>query len=1176
MELCFQVLALADHLSQLDSEELSTAELKGLDAGDVQRQLSRHLVDQFWCSVLRRSPHSPATHSWRQKNSRYSASSILEDLELSARKRVVRAAPHVGSAFEESREGPSSRASTRQSVSSNTKYQCKNVYVDVALHLHREALRRKGLHLELLAMDTLLQLLESVSHVERWPAKRIRLSQDPSRWTHLTCRTEVLEMFCHLSSEPEPCMEALELGRHALVRKGVREVRQIDTKLMLGNLNSRGFGVDESFKWTSSYSAPSFRKPTKPIPSDRWTSEAFDNALSRLPNLDAATGSSVSVATGLDKLTINSSLGSGETKLPINSAWLPVATSTDMESIKDFNVTIIPPPLPTKDAYIEKLDNKVTSNWVSSSVKRTYEAPFVDNVFVPDPSGSEQKKTAQASRVPEHTVRFFENSLDALQSELSRVNVFCHVDPKSRTPLHKYAPWQTLPSFDYLALKGNMGRFGGSAVNRESIEEAMVGFTVRRLNGAVHKGPDKNANECDWFSSLVTGLQGLESDLFASETRCAYDADPSSVPIPLHKWVADVVGNGQWSPKALCEGIVGDFLAQLKGKVVPELVEASSDRLLVKLPLAIAPWQGSELAALMRLQCTPFLKALPGYSSLKFVLSELAEIGSTIRNLKYFVALIRCLENIGSGRAALGTVISVYASALDSFLCEFEGAASRFFETDISGSLCETISVYSVYFGRLQPWMGALRWLSDVSFTSGEAGVDGKHFVLPRGSWLLEHLVSKYLGSFGNTEGTDSIAHRSVYRCVITTLKPYLGFIRRWVTGWRGEDEPCDEFQHDGHLRVISPLVAMEGIIQSSRELCVFIECHYYAHLPAADSVFSRYLIGDDTPSGIISATSGENTDTTIPFSDLIRDINDDLLANHHWLNLETLNLLKSDYRIFDILKDIDGFVFFSRFDLMEGVFDEWSRGKDSDSYATFFQSPLRVRVSVESATEFRRAGATLEFSAGLFDSYIFTEDVVECYNSIFRQLCTVHLGSNNVLRVIRWLCLNFRGSCNIGTRRCAPILRVLCLLTRDMHAMMSSLEWYLRYAALAPSYADFMRTADGITGFTDFVSNHKAFVRRARNACLMSPDSVRYSALIRALCYCCGILHESVLGLGFDVLRTVEHADALMALELPCRELAAKFDRLKREFFCLVNSSHDPALFQLGTILQATTNYTV
>ncbi|GIX63463.1 microsomal signal peptidase subunit gp23, putative [Babesia caballi] len=1173
MELRQEVRFLADHLSQLSPEESASAERGGHLGADVQRQLSDHLVDQFWACVLRRSPHCPPPGQSRTKTSRYSVSSILEDLDLSPRKRVSRAAPHAGPSFDST--APPLPASDRPHHQDAPKasYQRSDVYLEVAFQLHRQAMQRKGLQLESLALGVLLQLYGCISHVPRSSHVNRFAAPSTDRWTRFTSRDEVLEMLCHLSSEPVPCVSSLALGRHALLRKGVREVKHIDTKLFLGRLGDSRLKAGQALKWASGHSAPALREEAEPTSSERWTSRAFERALGKIPHPTPPAAASESTAAGLQHLTISPLLGPASERLPIHSAWLGVATAKQTETVHD-EVPVIRPQLASdRDADVATLEEKVTGRWVlrptpSSHLDLCGPEPPASTTATPSSKCSEHSHSPSV-----YDFRPFEEEGGHVKADVSRVSAFCRVTPDSCATVRHYGSWQSLPSFDTAVLRGNLRQCGAERLGHESIIDSMVDCTVRCLYGGApsDKLPDPSI-DVDWVKPVLTCLQGLESDLFASQARCQYAKDPSLVPEQLRKSSLYDITNRQLSPKTLCMSILDDFVASNSGPPnCTDLLGLSSDARFAKIPLAICPWQGSPLSVLTQLEPTPALKKLRGYSSLQPFFAEIAHVGTVIRNLKYFVALIRYLETRQAHRETIGTALVVYLSAVESYVHDFETALSTFAAQDFRGKLLETTSVYSLFLTHLRPWLKAIHWFEDVTFHSRCDDREHGYFTLFRAWCLVDCLIGKYVGSFGIWHPADDLSHAATYKCVVTTLRPYLGFLRHWLTGWRHEGEPPREFHRDGRLFIISPLLPLADLIAASRQLCSFMELHYASHLPPANSLFACLLPGlaDHT----MFHRGNTSPEFSPPFSALVRYLGEEIRANNAWLNRKALELLVLDYRIFDILADVDRYVFLSRLDLMDGVFDDWSSQGHSEALQNLLQSPLVIETSIESGADFSRHGATLRFSAGVFDTYVFTEDVVQCYNAVFRQLCAVHLGVRNVLQVSRWLCLNYRGQCAIGAPRCTAVLRRLCTLTREMQATLFGIEWYMRYAALGPLYATFVRRVRGGVGFFDFLSHHAAFAREARRLCLACREGGRCSVLLRALCHCTEILHASLRGLGFDVLRDANQVDSLLTLQPTLSELAAKFGRLKWELLCVVNASQDPALFHLGTVLAAAAN---
>ncbi|GFE55139.1 gamma tubulin complex component 3, putative [Babesia ovis] len=1165
------VRSLADCFSELSSAEIVAIEQQGLRVEDVRRQLSRHLVDQFWCCVLRRSPHcSPPEHGCR-KNSRYSVSRILEDLELSARKKVNRNV-HSLSTFD-SVQPCTTSVYPQKNDSSKTKYQRRDIYVDVALQLHRQVMRRKGLELELLALDMLLQLYTSISHINT--RSNHLTTSSSTQWYRFTSGDEVLEMLCHLSSEPETCMAFLELGRHILVRKGIRQIRDIDTKVLLGFLNDSGSTSTSLSKWIPGHHAPAVSQQSTVHHSERWTSIAFDKALSKIDNIDSGTSVSECAAMGLQSLTLSPPITAHPTKPSIHPGWLSISSEqmlnpVDTDSIGKLSISN------TGDISGTPLDTNVANKWIISSLRPSYVEPDSDAFGITDTKTSKPCGCDMSAGNTEfHSLKWMK---ERMNQRMSQSSLFCHIDPGSRALLQHFGSWQCLPSFDTAFLSGNLRHSGSDILSQDSIMESMVDCTVLDLYKFLSPGTTVDSKlKLDWFPLVLLCLQGIESILFACEAWCLYSKDPLSVADRVHRWVKDGSELNQRSLKVICKNYFDNTMAVQMVEdcgIIP--LRLSPDGKYVEFNYTLVPLKDNDLSLLINLTPTAYLEGLPEYKSLKTLFQEVAHIGTIIRKLKYSIELFRHLEAQEAYRFRIGTSLSVYISSVGSFVDEFEASITNLAATDFRGDLSETLSVFSLFMDRLHPWLNALYWFEDLDRGFNRRTESEIHISWPRGAHLLDHLIATYLGKFGLVTANNCLGHSYGYKCLTTVFKPYLSFLRAWVTGCSTDECAAAEFQKDGKLCVILPLVPLEDTIASSREMSLFLKCHYPSHLPTLNSVFPNLLSNLDLSTGSIFDDIETNGANLPPLQELIRGISDGLYANNLWLNQKLLWLLKSDHNLLYVLEDLYRYVLLSRIDLMDAMFVDWSQGRTSALYPKLFRKPLNVQATVDSVTGFRIDGVKLTISSGVFDNHLFTEEIIKCYSDVFNQLCTVHIGARNVLEVSKWLCMNYRGRSALGTQGCAPILRMVCLLSCEMYAFFSIVEWFFHCVSLGPMYSALVSRIRTSSSFTEVINLHTEFAHSMRHACLASPDSRHCNIILRNLFYCAKLLKDTLLGGVMTFGHNIEHVEYWLSLESSLNEIKSKFANNKREFLFVVNSSHDTHQFQLATILESAIHHSL
>lgn len=1160
MEICSLVRCLADHLSQLAPEELKSVEGRGLSSQDVQRQLSSHLIDQFWCCVLRQSPHCLPPRQYRAKSSRYSAAQILEDLDLTARKRVIRGPSHGDSVSDDS-----SSAYIHDSLECKKVYQQCDIYVDVALRLHHQVLRQKGLYLESLALELLLQLYNHISHVPDIAHFGKYVGPLRKRWLPFTCCEAVLEMLCHLSSEPLPCVASLELARPALLRKGIKEVRHIDMKVMLDSWGGSTLGDDDVLKWVSGQRSHGYPEASKRYASERWTSGVFDRVLADLPIVIPPRGFYGPTDLGMENLTISPLGALDGCRYSIHSAWLPIRATDPMDVISD-NVAIAASGRGILDDVDDGLDKKAACNWLSISVL-PYKVDDLGNESpISEYAAAPTDSTPECSQMRLYNFRPFEDKSGHVVSDVGKTSVFCHVDRKSTANVERYNKWQVLPSFDSTYLQGNIPHCGGLQISQDSVVEAMLGCTVRCLfNCSPFAIPSDHGPQVDWFTPVVLCLQGSESTFFESKVLCQYRKDRSFLPAHLGKLINDDIGCHLPPISHLCHAIFEDFVSSsFDPQKAVDLARPTPDGKFVKIKSAILPSQHGELRLFTDMECTDIAKGLRGYNSLRVYFAEICYVGSVMRRLKYFISLIKHLETIPHYRTMIGSTISVYAVSLDAFIYEFESEVTTFAESDFKGELHETVSVYSLFLSRIERWLEAISWFDRVTFAPEYNAESCDLFLLPRGSFFLDYVLGKYAGSYVFRSVSDTHSLRVAYRCLISTLKPYLSFLSGLLTGCHGNSMPSSEFLPDEHLLALQHL---EGTIASSREFSVFLQSYYPTCMRFARSMYSRYLL-DNESSNVETVGKHHDGDTATCYFDLIEDISLDLRLSYTWLNRKMIELLRSEYHIFDVMEEVYRFVFLSRADMMGSILADWHAGRYNDSYLKLFTTYVVVDACVSRSVSFRGHAIELKFSSDRFNSYIFTDEVTKCYKATFQQLCTLRFGVMNVLNAHRWLCMSFRVPDEFVNVKCKYVLRLLSVLTRDMYGVLHSVEWYMHHIVLGPLYEDFLRRLYTCDGFSELLSHHLMFVRAACSMCLSSEECGRFIALLNGFYRCSCILDAALKGLCFDIIQEKGNISTILSLEPTIRELESRFTNLKREFLFMISASRDAGPSHLATIL--------
>ncbi|EDO08637.1 hypothetical protein BBOV_III010850 [Babesia bovis T2Bo] len=1157
MELKKYVRLLADTISELSSDEIDAIEQRGLSPQDVKVKLSRHIVDQIWSHLLRPSLHFPTCSDQSNKSSRYSASRILEDIELSVKQKIA------------VQKSLTSGSTDKPFVHSNVTddgyraaYQSKDIFIQVALRMHREALLRKGLYLELISLDMLLQLVGSISHM---PVKYNIDGSIPvfqrDDWYRFTCIDSVLEMLCHLSSEPDSCVGSLELSRYILLRKGIREVRNLDTKSILGLLNDPGLRHNDASKWISCHHVAPRMPHAASVISERWTSIAFDQALSKIPNIGPSTNLSDSTALGLRNLSISQSFIADPMAVSINDGWLSCSSGQIIDSYSDASI------IRTKTLINEVniWSDKASTNWIYPSARpsgfdtdRTAIVEADDRLTIQE-IGSVKRAKVQKSTPIKWMREYINKSMTTLYP-------FSLIDPRLIPSIRIYSSWQCLQSFDSASLFSNLRHSGSDRMSQGCILESMAGFTF--MNILKHDYTESDFLDSvlsDWYSCIVLCLRGIESALFACEAVCLYAKDPSLVPDHVHRWVSDGTTAFCRIPRVICHALVHDMMSS-DNVSENALVSISPDGRFVIFPGLLDTKSHDGLALLTRLAPSPQLEQVIGRRSTEPIFTEFARLGSITRDMNIAIESVRNIEAAGDASRLIGTTLSVYMSSISSFIDNFESTVGTYVGNDQSGDTVATSSVVSLLFNRLDPWVKAIDWFKavDISLTD-----ENGQYHLARGGYLLDRLLAHYIGSYGIWFFDESIGGVYAYRCLISCMKPYLSFMSEWVTGSTDIDL-CSEFHQDSMAYLIAPLVSLENVIVMSREMSVFLRTHYPSQMTGARPLFGCILNDNESDSWSMGHDANNNIADSKPLQELFTTFSRELLGNHAWLNLQLVSLLKTEYHLFEVIEDIHRFVLLSRRDMLETIFDEWRVGCNSGSYSKLFRGPLQVEVKVANTAEFFRDGVSLTFSCGIFDRLLFSEETRHCYTVVFNLLCAVHFGMRHIMEVSKWLCLSYRGSQGLSSQGCAPIIRMICTLTREMHSFFSILEWFFHYGSIYPLYTAFISRLKGTLNFSDVVMLHSAFARDLRASCMVSRESRHCSILLRSMCYCTSVLRDMILGESSGVLQDTSHVEYWLSLESPLIELSSKFSGFKQEFLFVVNSSHDPTQFQLATVLDA------
>ncbi|ORM42380.1 uncharacterized protein BXIN_1580 [Babesia sp. Xinjiang] len=976
MELVKEVRYLADCLARLSSEEVRSIEEQGLNPADVQRQLSSHLSDQFWCYLLRRSPFGSSPKSLSKRKGRFSASGILEDVDRSVRKKALHDVAHGHVSFDST--APTTPYSTSLPNKDKIRpiYQRREIYVEVALSLHRQVMRRKDLNLELLAFDILLELYGSISHLPRLEDNQSIVSSSENSWYPFTCAEEVLEMLCHLSSEPVSCIAALVLGRYVLIRKGIKDIRSLDIKDLLGLLDDPGLKLDEAHKWITASTGSSVSRDSSQRVSDFWPSAAFDRALSRISNINPTTKNFDSASTGLRTLPLNPLLGFGVNRLEINPAWKSISSQQSLDSFDKRLLLPLPKTSTMENNNGSNMDSHLSEKWLSSSLQLQ---SLEDDKSESSAELLRNRRLVNSGMLldtPVETVSSTDWMKDRVNLGISGSSSFCHVDEGSSAIVQNYKTWQSLPSFDTAELYSQVRSGTSAPLSRQSIIEAMTEFTVSRLQRGVFLGNSAD-DKCssDWYRYVLMCLQGLESQYFVSKASSTYNKEPLLFPAKYHQFFAPGLDFHRHTSKTICKALFADFMASAPGdRYGAEPAWLSFGGRALGIHRDIVPSEESVLSHFLQLEATQELKDIPGYSAVSNIMSDIANVGSTVRSLKYFVELIRRIESLDDFRDRIGTVISVYTSTLSCFLNSFQSAVSNLGETDYQGNLRETLSVFSLFFTRLYPWLQVIVWYARINHDDAFHSITCVHYRLPRGSYFLDHVIVHYLGTFGSWIPENSLSRSYAYRCLVTIMKPYLWYLRRWITGVGNRERVMSEFERNGRLHIIFPLLPLAHVIASSRELCSIMERYYHMHLPSSTSVFSDYLDVVNSDALRLLGTTDEPMGDVPPFADFIQALSEEIHANFTHLNRKVLSLFKSEYRFMDIMDDINRFVFLTRLDVMDGIFEEWSRDRGTDAYKQLFSPPLIVEDIVDRSATFKFRGPSLRFFAGAFDRYIFTE----------------------------------------------------------------------------------------------------------------------------------------------------------------------------------------------------------
>lgn len=1159
MELFNLVKRLANHLSQLDQEESSRVESLSNSVSDVQDRLASHLVDQFWSCVLRNSTHCLLARQPRNKDSRYSASRILEDLEFDARKKATKASSHVVT-HSCSREG----ADNDVPIQFKKIYQERGAYVDVALKLHKQVMYQKGLHLESLALTVLLQLYQHISHIPGVEDIDKYVPPAERRWLDFTCGDEVLEMLCHSSAEPTSCIASLELSRHVLSRKGVKGVRYIEVKMILDNMDTTPLVKDEAMRW-----APSTRGDISGLAVDhtysqRWTSTAFERALSEIPLIKPPKEVSVSTELDLESLTISPPNPLDRANAAIHSSWLSARHKCN---INEKDIT-----LPSYRSVSDDIIGiKERGDWLPSHLMPPGLDLTTQIITPPQEKKSDQNGYKEHAKESNLSIKTFKESYCHVMNDIYRVTPLCHISSAGAKDATKYNAWQILPSFDNSYMAGNITSNNGMTIQYASIIEAMNGFTVKCLFKYHDKvGDAAKHSDIDWFLPTILCLQGFESNLFNAKALCQHKEDASAVRPEIKKWL-HLDNKGQmYSMKNFANAVWEDFMARSADvESSSPQVMISTDGRFLQIPSVLLPSVNSDIRALTDMECTEEMKKLRGYKSLKIYIDDICHVGSVIRRLKFFVNIIRCLENDKSHRDIIGSTLSVYVKSVEVLICDFEKDVSTFGERDLQGKLCETMSVFSLALRCVRRWATVISWLDDVTFAAEYNSEGNELFMLPRGSFFLDCMLTKYAGSFSLFGERCSQGEAMIYQCVMGTMKPYLNVLSQWISGYGCHEEPSSEFHRDNDIAILSSLRLLEGIILESREFSLFLRNNYQV-IFSEDCFTSMYPHGNDGNHRGMESPVKVNSGAVKSFGVIMRELSEELYSHHTRLNSRMVEVLRTRYPIFEVMNDIYSFVLLSRPDLMGSVLQQWSNGRSSNAFLRLFTSSI-VEAKVKSCTPFKHCVVNFSFSMETFNSYLFTEDIVEYYNAIFHQLCMVHFSVMNVLNVSKWLLFNFRGPCVIGNKKCKDTMVLLQLLVGEMQGVVCNVEWYMRHIVLSSLYHTFMRKIKHSKGLTEVLEHHLSFVISAANMCFVTEECGRLGTLLKNICYCTEIISNSISSLGFNVLNSDEQAEAFILLKSTLHDLRSKFQGIKGEFMYIIDTSRDPGSSHLATILSNT-----